>query len=327
MQVIQEYYGNEKSIFVPQLLSKKADVLSYLKSNEINAVLFDCDGVLYRGSDAIPNASKSLSNLMKQGIKVFFVTNNAGSNRFQLCDKLSKLLHLDNLTVDQMVTSSYSAAKYLQRELQPFSSVQRKPRIHIIGTSGLCEEIRNAGFDVDTTNDAKCGMSREELAEYPFPQLETDAIVVGLDNDFNYRKLCIANVLLQQNPRALLVATNEDAYDLVGGDARHLPGNGALVKALEHCSQRKAVCVGKPSPLLAELIRDDHNLEASKCLFVGDRLDTDIRFGQESEMKSALVLTGCTTATKVVQMSQINFGHGSKEEPLPTIVMPHMGLL
>lgn len=334
-----------------QLLTSSDEVAQYLKTN-VDSVLFDCDGVLYRGTDPIPNAAEALSSLVSAGKQIFFCTNNAGSNRSQLRDKLASLLGMeDQLKTEQMVTSSYSAARYLQQELLGgggpggSSGTARIPRVHVIGTEGLVSEIASAGFQVqggqqdpyDPSN-TRCGMSREELAAYPFPAPNTssqdgddadddriDAFVVGLDNEFNYRRLCIANVLMQRNPNALFISTNEDAYDLVGADARHLPGNGALVKALEHCSQRKAVCVGKPSPLLAELIAKDHNLDVRRTLFVGDRLDTDVRFGVESGMQSALVLTGCTTSDKVVSVCRETDGKGTEEEPMPTIIFPHMG--
>lgn len=336
---------------VSQLLTSSDDVAQYLKTN-IDSVMFDCDGVLYRGTDPIPNAAEALSSLVSAGKHIFFCTNNAGSNRSQLRDKLATLLGMEGqLKTEQMVTSSYSAARYLQQELLGgggpggHSGTARIPRVHVIGTEGLVSEIASAGFQVqggqedpyDPSN-TRCGMSREDLAAYPFPAPNAscqdeedadddriDAFVVGLDNEFNYRRLCIANVLMQRNPNALFVSTNEDAYDLVGADARHLPGNGALVKALEHCSQRKAVCVGKPSPLLAELIAKDHNLDVRRTLFVGDRLDTDVRFGVESGMQSALVLTGCTTSDKVVNICRETDGKGTEEEPMPTIIFPHMG--
>lgn len=343
---------------VSQLLTSTEDVAQYLESN-VDAILFDCDGVLYRGTDPIPNAAQALSSLVLAGKQIFFCTNNAGSNREQLRDKLASLLGMEDgqLTREKMVTSSYSAARYLQRELlggtggtgtkrssdgdKNSASTARIPRVHVIGTEGLKSEISSAGFQVQggqtdpyEPSNTRCGMSREELGAYPFPPAATedddgkyriDAFVVGLDNEFNYRKLCIANVLMQRNPNALFVSTNEDAFDLVGVDARHLPGNGALVKALEHCSQRKAVCVGKPSPLLAELIAKEHNLDPSRTLFVGDRLDTDVRFGVESGMQSALVLTGCTTSEKIVAMCKETKGKGTEEEPMPTIIFPHMG--
>lgn len=314
--------GNDM-VFLPN----EQDVSSYITRN-FDAILFDCDGVLYRGTDAIPDAEVSLKSLLKQNKKVLFVTNNAGSNRMQLRDKLVGILDCPDLTESQMVSSSYSAARYVQKEFEKRDVAMEDLNVHIIGTDGLCEEFRKLGARVTGgSSEDKPSMSRDELASYSFADElgskgEIDAVIVGLDNDFNYRKLCVANVLLQNHPDALLIATNEDAFDLVGSDARHLPGNGSLVKAIEHCSQREAINVGKPSKILADLLSEEHGLDPGRTLFVGDRLDTDIRFGKDGGMKSALVLTGCTTAEKIIEI-----GDGTEEEPLPHIIFPHMGMM
>jgi ribonucleotide monophosphatase NagD (HAD superfamily) len=92
--------------------------------------------------------------------------------------------------------------------------------VYVIGTAGLCKELQSSGFDVTggpNPIDSPSGMSRDELAAYAFPEGDIDAFVIGLDNDFNYGKLCIATVLLQRNPQALY------AFDLVGHDTRHYP--------------------------------------------------------------------------------------------------------
>ncbi|EED94241.1 hypothetical protein THAPSDRAFT_261766, partial [Thalassiosira pseudonana CCMP1335] len=244
--------------------------------------LFDCDGVLYRGTDPMPSASQTIQSLINSGKQVFFVTNNAASTRMELKCKLEKVLQCPEgmLKEEMMIGSAYVASRYLR---QPSTEIQStKLRVHVVGTTGLCNEIVAAGFDVSGGQDP-----------------EVDAVVVGLDNDFNYRKLCIATVILQRNPRALLVATNRDAFDLVGFDARHLPGNGALVSAIETASGRKAINVGKPSLVLAKWIMKEYGLKAAETIMVGDRLDTDIKFGNGGGMKSALVLTGCATTENI----------------------------
>lgn len=301
-------------------LESQDEVSSYVETN-FDSILFDCDGVLYRGSDPIPDAASSIrSILLDQKKKVLFVTNNAGSSRKQMRHKLSKILECNEFTEEQMVCSGYVAARYLQNILKR----KKERNVHVIGMEGLCEELHNAGFRVSggPSND-KGTMTRDELAEYPFTEGngQIDAVVVGLDTDFNYRKLCIATVILQKFPEALLVATNEDAYDLVGADSRHLPGNGALVKAIEYASQRKAINVGKPSVVLTELLSEEYGLDPARTLMVGDRLDTDIRFGKRN-MTAALVLTGCTTAKSLIAV-----GEGTDEEPLPHIIFPHIGMM
>eukprot|EP00549_Striatella_unipunctata_P025943 CAMPEP_0118720128 /NCGR_PEP_ID=MMETSP0800-20121206/29923_1 /TAXON_ID=210618 ORGANISM="Striatella unipunctata, Strain CCMP2910" /NCGR_SAMPLE_ID=MMETSP0800 /ASSEMBLY_ACC=CAM_ASM_000638 /LENGTH=154 /DNA_ID=CAMNT_0006627703 /DNA_START=371 /DNA_END=835 /DNA_ORIENTATION=- len=149
-----------------------------------------------------------------------------------------------------------------------------------------------------------------------------DALVVGLDNEFNYRKLCIAVNVLHRNPGALFVATNQDSYDLVGLESRRLPGNGAIVKAIEHSSRKQSINVGKPSRELADLIGKEHSLKMSRTMMVGDRLDTDIRFGANNNMISALVLTGCTSVEEVIAIAE-----GQSEEKMPSVIFPYMGMM
>lgn len=320
---------------LPFSLLSTADKVQEYITKDIDTILFDCDGVLYRGTDVIPNAANAIQYLMtKMNKQVLFVTNNAGSSRKQLRDKLSTLLDCPQLTEEQMISSSYSAATYLSQHLVPSSS-NNNGKVHVIGSEGLCDEIANLGFDVVTIDKNESpSMSREELANYSFPDDERiDAVVVGLDTDFTYRKLCVANVLLQKNPKAILVATNRDAYDLVGANAWHLPGNGALVAALECASQRTAIHVGKPSSTLVQILMENYGIDPARTLMVGDRLDTDITFGSINNMKTALVLTGCTTTSDILDLLQ-NDDDSLKDEKLniesssiPSIIIPHMGLM
>ena len=321
------------------LLSTADTIQEYIQREDIDTILFDCDGVLYRGTDVIPNASHAIQYLMTKMIKqVLFVTNNAGSSRKELRDKLSTLLNCPQLTEEQMISSSYSAATYLSQHIVP-SSNNAIGKVHVIGSKGLCDEIEKVGFDVVPImeKDESPSMSRDELANYPFPDDPIDAVVVGLDTEFTYRKLCIANVLLQKNPKALLVATNRDAYDLVGANAWHLPGNGALVAALECASQRTAIHVGKPSSTLVQILIENYAIDPTRTLMVGDRLDTDITFGSINHMKTALVLTGCTTTSDILDLlnydnnedndSLTNQKSNTELSSIPSIIIPHMGLM
>jgi phosphoglycolate/pyridoxal phosphate phosphatase family enzyme len=291
--------------------------------DEIDTVLFDCDGVLYRTLDQCPGAKRCVEALLDQHKTVLFVTNNAGVNRRELREKLVKILRIDSLKNEQMISSSYAAAQYLNQQFgDTFNG--RRPRVHVIGSSGLCEELSGSGFDITggPTKSAPTGMTRQELADYDFPEHPIDALVVGHDTDMNFRKLCIAENLLLRNPNALFVATNKDSFDLVGADGRHIAGNGCTVVALEYATKRSSINVGKPSQTLVELIRNDHPGcmdNPSRCLFVGDRLDTDIRFGRDTGMKSLLVMTGVTTSEMMKDLKL-----GTEEEPLPDFIAPYV---
>lgn len=69
-------------------------------------------------------------------------------------------------------------------------------------------------------------------------------------------------------------------------------------------------------------MQNKYGIDPSKSLIVGDRLDTDIQFGVTSGMKSLLVMTGVTSVQKLQSI-----GMGSKDEPLPSAVAAHVGLL
>ena len=312
--IIKEYFKNKP--YAPLLWSSPNDASSFVASRNIQAVLFDCDGVLYRTPDTIPNAGQCVKNLMKAGKKVLFVTNNAGVNRQQLLAKLSSILGITGLSEEQMVSSSYSSARYLESVL-----ANTRKRVHVIGSSGLCQELSSFGFTVSGgPSEERAGMDRQELVEYVLPEDPIEAFVVGHDTNFTFRKLCVANMLIQKNPGAILVATNRDSFDLVGSKGRSIPGNGCVVAALECCSGRKAINVGKPSAELLAVIKRDHDLDMNRTIFVGDRLDTDIKFAQVNNMFSVLVMTGVTSSAKLIEL-----GEGSEEEPLPSAILSHVG--
>ncbi|GAX25739.1 hypothetical protein FisN_8Hh362 [Fistulifera solaris] len=309
-----------KHQYLPKLWTTRNEIRDYVQEH-IDHILFDCDGVLYRSPDVVPGARECIESLQRQGKQVFFVTNNASSSRSELRHKLIQMLRVDEslLKDAQMVGCAYAAACYLRQHLE------KGTRVYVIGSPGLCDELRSAGFNVVTTpaNEPHF-MDRDDMMRYEFPK-DIDAVVVGHDPTFSFRKLTIATVILQHNPDALFVATNRDAYDLVGTGALRIPGNGSLVQSLECASSRVAVNVGKPSRTLAALIESEHGLNLSRTMMIGDRLDTDIQFGNDSGMFTALVLTGVTSAYDIYQIlmeeRQDHFA------AMPDAVFPFVGLL
>ena len=61
---------------------------------------------------------------------------------------------------------------------------------------------------------------------------------------------------------------------------------------------------------------------------VGDRLDTDVKFGNMGRMGcSALVLTGCTTASDLSNIFDETEDGVSDTDMIPTVIFPHIGYL
>jgi ribonucleotide monophosphatase NagD (HAD superfamily) len=89
----------------------------------------------------------------------------------------------------------------------------------------------------------------------------------------------------------LFIATNLDtSFPSVGG--KIFPGGGSIVAPLIVSTGRKPIVIGKPESWLLDDMVEKHNLDRSRCIMVGDRLDTDILFGQKGHLKTLLVFTG-----------------------------------
>ena len=129
-------------------------------------------------------------------------------------------------------------------------------------------------------------------ADFFKTQLDTSiqAVVVGLDTKFNYKKLAMANLAIQTG-KAKFFACNEDAYDFI--DGLKSPGAGAMVEAIFLSLNQvgRPTVIGKPNSFAWELIRQEHSVSL-KALMLGDRLDTDILFGNRAGLATCLVLSG-----------------------------------
>lgn len=53
----------------------------------IDTIIFDCDGVIWRGEEAIQGASEAIESLRSRGKRLFFITNNSSSTRHELVTK------------------------------------------------------------------------------------------------------------------------------------------------------------------------------------------------------------------------------------------------
>jgi len=132
---------------------------------------------------------------------------------------------------------------------------------------------------------------KEEFEKNKIKVVDDDSaeiVVVGLDRTLDYKKLSIGYRAIMKG--AEFIATNTDAtYPVEDG---FLPGAGVMVAAIERCTGKKPVVVGKPESYFAELVIKENSLDKEKIIFVGDRLETDIQFAKRSGIKSVLVLTG-----------------------------------
>ncbi len=235
------------------------------KGKSYRAILADLDGTVYRGNRLIPGALEAYRALSRKGLRWMFLSNSAGRLASDLAEKINRL----GLPVaaDQVVNS---ASALIQALTEDYASA----RVMVVGEGTLIHGLEHAGVTV---------------TEDP---LNTDIVVTALDTGFTYEKLKRAFAAIQRGAR--FWATNLDAtYPVSDG---FLPGAGTMAAAVATSAGRPPERVfGKPSTDMARLALKRLQLDASSCLMVGDRIETDVQFARNSGMDAVLVLTGATS--------------------------------
>ncbi|XP_054850646.1 glycerol-3-phosphate phosphatase [Eublepharis macularius] len=257
-----------------------------------DAVLFDCDGVLWRGEAAVPGAPEVLRLLEAAaggGKRLCYVTNNSSRTRQAYTEKLRRL-GFPPAEARQVFGSAFCAARYLSRALPPGGAA------YVLGGAALSAELEAAGVAHLGAGPAPPPDSAHFGARAPLDPA-VRAVLVGYDEHFSYGKLCLALRYLLR-PGCLLLATNRDhRLPLEGGSA--VPGTGCLVKAVETAAEREAFVIGKPSRYIFECVASEFNIDPARTIMVGDRLDTDILMGNNCGLTTLLTLTGVSTLAEV----------------------------
>ncbi|WP_375482916.1 HAD-IIA family hydrolase [uncultured Jatrophihabitans sp.] len=239
-------------------------------STRYDVALLDLDGVVYVGPDAVPGAPQALRRAREEGMRLAFVTNNAARPPQAVAAHLTELGISAEAT--EVITSAQAAARYLSDRLPSGA------RVLVLGTDGLIEALRERGLTPVHDADGR-----------------VDAVVQGFSPTMDWALLSEGAVAI--NRRAPWVATNIDPT--VPSPRGPLPGNGSLVKALQHATGADPVVTGKPDPTMHRetLLRTG----AASPLVVGDRLDTDIEGANAVGCDSMIVFSGVTTVPELLR--------------------------
>ncbi len=250
----------------------------------IDGFVFDLDGTVYLGENALPGAVEAILELRRRGKKTLFVSNKPlePGSKYAL-----KLTHLGIPTThDEVITSAYVLGYHLAK-------YEPQLRLYVVGEQSLRDELRSHHLNVlDELSD--------QDAKLVIDPRGIDAVVIAFDRTLDYRKINTAYQALLKGAR--FFATNSDKVCPMPGGA--IPDAGATLAALEHISGRKVeLLAGKPSTLMMEVAMQRMGLSPEHCMMVGDRLETDIRMGQKAHFATAVTLTGVTQREDVAQMS------------------------
>lgn len=232
-----------------------------LDLTQIDAVLFDMDGVIYRGEQPLPSVNELLAFLKRREIEYACITNNAGRTPAQFEAKL-KRLDID-VPAAHIVTSSVATNLWL-REREP-----RGTKVLAVGMEGLTEQLFGDGY-------------------FTLETVQPQYVVVGIDFELTYAKLQAACLAIRAG--ATFIGTNPDLT--FPSEAGLIPGCGALLAAVEAATSQKPMIIGKPAPAMFTAALKLVGAAPERTLMVGDRYDTDIVGGAKAGLKTAMVLTG-----------------------------------
>ena len=248
-------------------------------SNEVRLVIFDLDGVVYRGAEPIPGAAELVEWLHAERVLVRFATNNSMVARAGYVERLAAMGI--PTAVEEIVTSTSATVAHLALHAPEVRSVLA------IGADGMEEELAAAGLDVVMAHDAGPPDYIGEPLERSF-----DAVIVGLDPRLDYRRLAVAMTAVASGAR--LIATNADTrYPTPLG---FLPGAGSIVAALSVATGVTPEVIGKPAPAMFEAILESSGVPPAQAVVVGDNPAADVVGAHRAGCAAILVLTGVATA-------------------------------
>jgi len=245
----------------------------------LRLVIFDLDGVMYRGRQPVPGAAALVAAARARGLLVRFATNNSMATRAMYVPRLVEMgVPVEE---DEIVTSTSATIDHLRAHLPEVRSVMA------IGAAGMLDELRSAGFHATPAGEAV------DLAYDGGPLEEQfDVVIAGLDPSFDFRRLAAATTAIRAGAR--FVATNADLrYPTPTG---FLPGAGSIVAALRAATGAEPLVIGKPEPGIFSAILERAGVDPREAIAIGDNPDADMVAAHRAGMRSILVLTGVADA-------------------------------
>ena len=233
---------------------------------EKKGFICDMDGVIYHGNRLLDGVTEFVNWLIENNKKFVFLTNSSERTPHELSMKLERM----GLAVspDHFYTSAMATAEFLHTQMPGCTA-------YVIGEAALSKALYDHGIYMNDVN--------------------PDYVVVGETRTYSFEKIEKAIALI--NKGAKLIGTNPDTTGPTENGIA--PATGALVAPIEIATGKKAYFVGKPNPLMLRHGLRKLGCHSEEIAFVGDRMDTDIIAGIESNMDTVLVLSGVTSVEDI----------------------------
>ncbi|MBE6632885.1 MAG: HAD family hydrolase [Ruminococcaceae bacterium] len=226
----------------------------------------DMDGVIYHGNRILDGVREFVNWMVENNKKFVFLTNSSERTPHELSMKLERMGL--KVSPDHFYTSAMATAEFLHSQKPGCTA-------YVIGEGALIKAMYDKRIYMNDIN--------------------PDYVVLGETRSYSFEKLEKAIALV--NGGAKLIGANPDTVGVTENGI--MPATGALIAPIEIATGKKAYFVGKPNPLMLR-----HGLKLIGChsadiAFIGDRMDTDIIAGIESNVETVLVLSGVTSEEEI----------------------------
>jgi 4-nitrophenyl phosphatase len=239
---------------------------------ELDGLVCDLDGVLYRGPEPIPGVAERIAELRDSGLRFVFATNNATATVEQYRERLLAL-GID-ASHEEILTSAVVTAEVVsERGWTNLSTF-------VVGLAGIRHELIDLGMKLLELDEAN----------------EAELVITSGDWTFDYAKLRAASLAVQGG--AHFIATNDDlTYPAPDG---LWPGAGSILAALEAATGQEAEVMGKPyRPMMEAAARRLQG--CTRIGVVGDQPATDLAGAELMGWTKILVLSGVVTSADGVE--------------------------
>ena len=224
---------------------------------------------------------------LSQGVPVGYVTNNSSRKPETIAQQLAGFGI--EASPESIIGSAQTGVEILS------SIIPAGSRVLVVGGEGLRSRVIEAGFELVLSSDEK-----------PI------GVIQGFDPSVSWNDLAEASYSVANG--AKWVATNQDWT--IPREKGIAPGNGTLVSAVHTAVGQLPVFAGKPEPAIFKTATD--HFGSKQAIFVGDRIDTDIRGANRAGIASVLVMTGISTRKEAL---------GVKKEDRPVFIIETMAEL
>ena len=244
------------------------------------AVFLDSYGVIKNYNGLIEGIQDTFDFIRSENIVLRILTNDASRSRTQQAESLTHS-GLKGIVKNEIITSGMMAKHFLEHKIT-------RGKIAYLGTENSAHYILKSGLEHIAVRDVDL-QKMDDIAAFVFLDDE------GFDWNTDINKT--VNLLRHKNI-PVIVANSDHMYPV---SKTHVSvATGGIAQLVESMLNKEFIQFGKPDSQMFMFAYEQINMDGAygkkDILMVGDTLHTDILGGNKFGLRTALVLSGNTTA-------------------------------